>query len=445
MNAMRFHITTIKPVSCLAAAARSCPHAHRARVLGPRSRVRGRPPPVVPDPFVIPCTGGSRAPSCNQHHTEGKDPMFQSLHNEIAKARAPREHARCISTERSAAAGHPPRGGSAARPPAPWRRLRGAWTRSGHAAAWRSLRAGRRRPIRGAGRGVQSVPQAIPSQTPPRAARLPARRRGRFRPPRGRATAAGRRHRRPEARDVHRPAASRAAACATFASHRWDALHSGWQRRELDAWMAAAHMRRRAAARHVRPRTQPQREAPEELPRPARLAHELRMLRKRYPWVRQFASWNEANYCGEKTCHRPALVAALLPRAQARMPALPDPRRRAARRARHDQVGQGVHPQGQAAAGLLGAAQLPRRQLPAHQRARARCCGRPRARSGSPRRAGSSSAATARRCASRSRQARGDRDALGVRPARRAQPRGSRASTCTTGTPRQRTTAGTQG
>jgi hypothetical protein len=46
------------------------------------------------------------------------------------------------------------------------------------------------------------------------------------------------------------------------------------------------------------------------LPRPEQLAHELRMLRRRYPWAKQFAAWNEANYCGEKTCHRPQLVAA---------------------------------------------------------------------------------------------------------------------------------------
>ena len=43
MNAMRFHITTTKPVSRLVRGCRrSCPHAHRARVLGPHSRVRGR-------------------------------------------------------------------------------------------------------------------------------------------------------------------------------------------------------------------------------------------------------------------------------------------------------------------------------------------------------------------------------------------------------------------
>jgi hypothetical protein len=28
-----------------------------------------------------------------------------------------------------------------------------------------------------------------------------------------------------------------------------------------------------------------------------------------YPWVKDFATWNEANHCGEPTCHRPGLVA----------------------------------------------------------------------------------------------------------------------------------------
>jgi hypothetical protein len=30
----------------------------------------------------------------------------------------------------------------------------------------------------------------------------------------------------------------------------------------------------------------------------------------RYLWVTDYASWNEANHCGEPTCHRPELVAA---------------------------------------------------------------------------------------------------------------------------------------
>ena len=33
-------------------------------------------------------------------------------------------------------------------------------------------------------------------------------------------------------------------------------------------------------------------------------------MRARHPWVRNFATWNEANHCGEPTCHRPRLVAA---------------------------------------------------------------------------------------------------------------------------------------
>jgi hypothetical protein len=90
----------------------------------------------------------------------------------------------------------------------------------------------------------------------------------------------------------------------------WDALHVGWQRRELDAWMAAAHaagVRPLVTFDHARSASEKRRKF---LPRPERLAQELRHLRRRYPFVRQFASWNEANYCGEKTCHRPELVAA---------------------------------------------------------------------------------------------------------------------------------------
>ena len=40
------------------------------------------------------------------------------------------------------------------------------------------------------------------------------------------------------------------------------------------------------------------------------MQREFRAFRERYPWVNNFATWNEANHCGEPTCHRPALVAA---------------------------------------------------------------------------------------------------------------------------------------
>ena len=90
----------------------------------------------------------------------------------------------------------------------------------------------------------------------------------------------------------------------------WNALHVRWQRQELDAWMAAAQaagVRPLVTFDHARSTSERKRK---QLPRPEQLAHELRMLRRRYPFVRQFAAWNEANYCGEKTCHRPQLVAA---------------------------------------------------------------------------------------------------------------------------------------
>ena len=86
----------------------------------------------------------------------------------------------------------------------------------------------------------------------------------------------------------------------------WDALTSPTQTAEIDTWLAAAH------AAHVNPllsfthsSTQRRR-----LPTPERLLYEFRRFRARYPWVTDYASWNEANHCGEPTCHRPELVAA---------------------------------------------------------------------------------------------------------------------------------------
>lgn len=89
----------------------------------------------------------------------------------------------------------------------------------------------------------------------------------------------------------------------------WDTMSSDWQRADLDRWLRAA----RAAG--VRPlvsfghsRTSPT--SRRTLPRPERLRHELRRIRRAWPWVRDFATWNEANHCGQPTCNRPRLVAA---------------------------------------------------------------------------------------------------------------------------------------
>jgi hypothetical protein len=86
----------------------------------------------------------------------------------------------------------------------------------------------------------------------------------------------------------------------------WDALSSDWQVAELDRWMSGAR------ARGVEPlisfgHSRINRRA---LPSPERLRFELRRFRARYPWVTTFATWNEANHCGEPTCNRPRLVAA---------------------------------------------------------------------------------------------------------------------------------------
>lgn len=86
----------------------------------------------------------------------------------------------------------------------------------------------------------------------------------------------------------------------------WDALTSPWQVEELDAWLSAA----RAAGVDPLISFGHSRTARRSLPTPERLMYEFGRFRELYPWVKTFATWNEANHCGEPTCHRPALVAA---------------------------------------------------------------------------------------------------------------------------------------
>lgn len=88
----------------------------------------------------------------------------------------------------------------------------------------------------------------------------------------------------------------------------WDVLTSDWQTEQLTQWLGAARLA------GVRPlitfghsRTEGRRRA---LPSPERFKYEFRRFRERFPWVTEFATWNEANHCGEPTCHRAPLVAA---------------------------------------------------------------------------------------------------------------------------------------
>jgi hypothetical protein len=86
----------------------------------------------------------------------------------------------------------------------------------------------------------------------------------------------------------------------------WDALSSPWQTAQLDQWLTAAHnagVDPLVSFGHSRTDRR-------SLPTPERFLFEFRRFRARYPWVQEYATWNEANHCGEPTCHRPRLVAA---------------------------------------------------------------------------------------------------------------------------------------
>lgn len=88
----------------------------------------------------------------------------------------------------------------------------------------------------------------------------------------------------------------------------WDVLTSPWQTQQLDGWMQAAHaagVQPLVSFGHSRGRG-----TRRVLPSPSRLTYEFLRIRMRYPWATTFATWNEANHCGEPTCHRPRLVAA---------------------------------------------------------------------------------------------------------------------------------------
>ena len=98
----------------------------------------------------------------------------------------------------------------------------------------------------------------------------------------------------------------------------WDALEHRSQSRALAAWLRAARadgvhplisFEHSWSAGHHR-----------QLPSAAAFAHQFRALHARYPWVTDFAVWNEANYCGQPTCHSPGLVAAYYRAARAACP-----------------------------------------------------------------------------------------------------------------------------
>jgi hypothetical protein len=87
----------------------------------------------------------------------------------------------------------------------------------------------------------------------------------------------------------------------------WDALKSDWQVAELDSWMTAAH------AAGVEPLVTFDRSRlagkGRVLPTAAQFQVQFRAFRNRFPWVRDFSTWNEANFPGQATYKRPDLTA----------------------------------------------------------------------------------------------------------------------------------------
>jgi len=81
----------------------------------------------------------------------------------------------------------------------------------------------------------------------------------------------------------------------------WDALEVGWQRHEVDNWMQAAQLTGvDPLVTFGRSRLNSRRKM---LPSPARFRRAFLDFRHRYPWVRSYAPWNEANHCSQPTCH----------------------------------------------------------------------------------------------------------------------------------------------
>jgi hypothetical protein len=98
----------------------------------------------------------------------------------------------------------------------------------------------------------------------------------------------------------------------------WNALESRSESRAIATWLRDAHAdgvhplisfeHSWIAHRH------------HQLPSAAQFARQFRALHARYPWVTDFAVWNEANYCGQPTCHSPGLVAAYYRQVRAACP-----------------------------------------------------------------------------------------------------------------------------
>ncbi len=65
-----------------------------------------------------------------------------------------------------------------------------------------------------------------------------------------------------------------------------------------------------------------------DLPSVRAFEREVVKFRARYPWIRDYLTWNEANHCSQPTCNNPERDGAVLPDPAQALPGLPDRRRR---------------------------------------------------------------------------------------------------------------------
>jgi hypothetical protein len=89
----------------------------------------------------------------------------------------------------------------------------------------------------------------------------------------------------------------------------WDALNHKWQREDLDRYMFAAHANGARVLLGFGHARSPVDRIRRHVPSVARFKREFLKFRKRYPFVRDYLTWNEANHCGEPTCHKAPRVA----------------------------------------------------------------------------------------------------------------------------------------
>jgi hypothetical protein len=88
----------------------------------------------------------------------------------------------------------------------------------------------------------------------------------------------------------------------------WDALRDPAQRELLDAWMGAAHAAGARVLLGFAHSLRSERLA-RTLPRQREFEREFVRFRERYPWVRDWLAWNEANHPFALTAHRPRRAA----------------------------------------------------------------------------------------------------------------------------------------